>query len=100
LRQRLAHELEFVTDDSVDLVIINSVVQYFPSTDYLLQVLEQAVAGGGTWREYFHRRRAQPSIIARLSHLSSTAQSPPEMAIEELRQRIRKAQLAEEELVG
>ncbi|HZD95144.1 MAG TPA: amino acid adenylation domain-containing protein, partial [Candidatus Sulfotelmatobacter sp.] len=43
LQQALAHELGFVPDESVDLVIINSVVQYFPSTDYLLQVLQQAV---------------------------------------------------------
>ena len=43
LRQGLAHELDFVADESVDLVVINSVVQYFPSTDYLLQVLKHAV---------------------------------------------------------
>src|SRR5258708_35170765 len=39
----MAHELGFLDDDSVDLVILNSIVQYFPGTDYLLQVLEQAV---------------------------------------------------------
>lgn len=36
---------------SVDTVVINSVVQYFPSVDYLVQVLEQAVrvlAPGGS----------------------------------------------------
>jgi len=43
LREGMAHELSFLGDDSVDLVILNSVVQYFPGTDYLLQVLEQAV---------------------------------------------------------
>ena len=43
LREGMAHELSFLGDDSVDLVILNSIVQYFPGTDYLLQVLEQAV---------------------------------------------------------
>ena len=43
LREGMAHELSFLGDDSVDLVILNSIVQYFPSTDYLLQALEQAV---------------------------------------------------------
>lgn len=43
LRQGMAHELGFLEDDSVDLVILNSVVQYFPDTGYLLAVLEQAL---------------------------------------------------------
>jgi len=43
LREGMAHELSFLGDDSVDLVILNSIVQYFPGTDYLLQALEQAV---------------------------------------------------------
>src|SRR5579864_2257578 len=38
----LADDLSFVPDDSIDLVVLNSVVQYFPSLDYLLQVLSQA----------------------------------------------------------
>ena len=39
LRQGLAHQLSFLADDSLDLVIINSIVQYFPDMDYLLGVL-------------------------------------------------------------
>ena len=35
--------LSFLEDDSVDLVILNSVVQYFPDVDYLLDVLAEAV---------------------------------------------------------
>ncbi|HEU5412936.1 MAG TPA: amino acid adenylation domain-containing protein, partial [Candidatus Angelobacter sp.] len=43
LRQGMAHELDFLADGSVDLVILNSVAQYFPSSTYLLQVLSHAV---------------------------------------------------------
>ena len=43
MRQGLANELSFVGDDSVDLVILNSVVQYFPDVEYLLEVLSEAV---------------------------------------------------------
>jgi len=80
-------------------VIINSVVQYFPSTDYLLQVLEQAVRvverGGNI---FIGDVRSLP--LLRAYHTSvQLHKASPEMAIEELRQRIRKAQLAEEELV-
>jgi len=37
-----AHELAVIADKSCDLVIINSVAQYFPNADYLVDVLEQA----------------------------------------------------------
>jgi amino acid adenylation domain-containing protein len=42
LMHRPADRLDF-DPDSFDLVILNSVVQYFPSLDYLMNVLEQAV---------------------------------------------------------
>ncbi|PSM49201.1 non-ribosomal peptide synthetase [Chroococcidiopsis sp. CCALA 051] len=50
LLQRMATNFEGLEANSFDAVILNSVVQYFPSVDYLLQVLEQAiytVAPGG-----------------------------------------------------
>jgi len=42
LRQGVAEELGFLGDDSVDLVILNSIVQYFPDMAYLVRVLEEA----------------------------------------------------------
>ncbi|MCU0524368.1 MAG: amino acid adenylation domain-containing protein [Elainella sp. Prado103] len=41
--QRPAHELEGLAAEGFDTVILNSVIQYFPSVEYLLQVLEQAI---------------------------------------------------------
>src|ERR1700739_4353965 len=43
LHEGQARELSFLGDNSVDLVILNSVVQYFPDVDYLLEVLREAV---------------------------------------------------------
>jgi amino acid adenylation domain-containing protein len=43
LRQQAAHDLSAIDDDSVDLVILNSVVQYFPDLDYLLRVVAEAI---------------------------------------------------------
>jgi pristinamycin I synthase-3/4 len=43
LRHGLAHDLGFLKDGSADLVILNSVAQYFSSSAYLLQVLGEAV---------------------------------------------------------
>jgi len=43
LRQGEADNLSAVADHSVDLVILNSVVQYFPDLDYLLAVIREAL---------------------------------------------------------
>ncbi|HXT71524.1 MAG TPA: amino acid adenylation domain-containing protein [Vicinamibacterales bacterium] len=43
VRVAAAHELSFVEDESVDTVIINSVIQYFPGADYLLKVLSETL---------------------------------------------------------
>jgi len=50
LLQKMATDFEGVDTAAFDAVILNSVVQYFPSLDYLLRVLEgavEAVAPGG-----------------------------------------------------
>lgn len=50
LLHRMATDFEDINTGAFDVVILNSIVQYFPSQDYLLQVLEgaiQTVAPGG-----------------------------------------------------
>src|SRR5262249_5665018 len=99
LRQGLAHELPFVGDDSVDLVILNSVAQYFPNIDYLLEVLREAVrvtrCGGNI---FVGDVRSLPLIEA---HHTSVQlyKAAGEVPIEDLKQRIEQAQRKEEELV-
>lgn len=43
LAAKPAHELEGFEPESFDTIIINSVIQYFPNINYLVQVLEKAV---------------------------------------------------------
>ncbi|WP_009631985.1 non-ribosomal peptide synthetase [Synechocystis sp. PCC 7509] len=43
LLQQLATDFTGIAANSFDAVILNSVIQYFPSLDYLLQVLEKAI---------------------------------------------------------
>ncbi len=50
LVESAAHDLSAVADAAFDVVIINSVIQYFPTAEYLRQVLRQAlskVSAGG-----------------------------------------------------
>lgn len=44
LRQQAAHDMTGIAPRSVDLVLLNSVVQYFPDAGYLLEVLERAAS--------------------------------------------------------
>jgi amino acid adenylation domain-containing protein len=43
LLQGMAHDLNKVTAQEIDTIILNEIVQNFPSIDYLVNVLEQAV---------------------------------------------------------
>ncbi|HEX7243002.1 MAG TPA: amino acid adenylation domain-containing protein, partial [Longimicrobiaceae bacterium] len=53
LLERPADDFTGIPEGHFDLVVVNSVVQYFPGADYLLRVLEGAVAalapGGKVW---------------------------------------------------
>jgi amino acid adenylation domain-containing protein len=43
LRSQSAHEMEGLPENFFDTVVLNSVVQYFPSAEYLIDVLRQAM---------------------------------------------------------
>lgn len=43
LERRMADDFQGKQPHSVDTVILNSVIQYFPSLDYLIRVLEQSI---------------------------------------------------------
>ena len=99
LRQGLAHELEFLQDGSVDLVILNSVVQYFPSITYFLKVLEQAVR---VTREDGHIFLGDVRNLALLDAFAASVQlhkAPGSMTVERLRQLVLQATQKEEELL-
>lgn len=99
LRQGLAHELDFVADESVDLVVINSVVQYFPSTDYLLQVLKQAVRASSNGGHIFVGDVRSLPLLGAYHASVQLYKASQETPLDELRQRMSKAQQSEEELV-
>ena len=99
LRQGLAHNLEFIEDASVDLVILNSVVQYFPDLEYLIKVLAQAIRvtkeGGNI---FVGDIRSLPLLDA--YHTSvQLHRASEDLSVPELRHRIRQAQQKEGELV-
>jgi amino acid adenylation domain-containing protein len=99
LRQRRAHEGSGAASRSFDTVIVNSVVQYFPSVMYLVDVLEQAidaaVDGGAV---FLGDIRSLP--LLKTFHVAVQAhRAPDSLSVEELSERVDGALEAERELV-
>lgn len=99
LLDRPADDFEGMEPESFDAVIINSVVQYFPNLDYLVRVLEGAVAliepGGFI---FVGDVRSLPLLEA--FHTSvQLHQALPSLSIAELRQRVQRHVSEETELV-
>ena len=99
LRQGPAHELSFLGDESVDLVILNSVVQYFPDIDYLLGVLSEAVRVTRRGGHIFVGDLRSLPLLGAYHTSVQLSKAPRQMLLGELQQRIAQAQRNEKELL-
>ncbi|HEX8282854.1 MAG TPA: amino acid adenylation domain-containing protein [Pyrinomonadaceae bacterium] len=99
LLQRGAEDFKGIEAGEFDTVVINSVVQYFPEVNYLLQVLEGAVGAvkdGGS--VFVGDVRSLTSLKA--FHASvQLHQAADTLPVAQLRQHVQKSLLQEEELV-
>jgi len=98
LLHRMADEFEDIAANTFDMVILNSIVQYFPNIDYLLRVLEGAIhvvrPGGyifvGDVRNFSLLKAYHASV--QLHH------APSSLTRAQLRQRVQQHMDREEEL--
>ena len=99
LYQRQAHEFSAADAHSFDVVILNSVVQYFPHMDYLVQVLEGALEmlrpGGFLFVGDVRSLPLQPVLQAGIE----IARADGDCTVEELQSRITRQLKKEPELV-
>jgi amino acid adenylation domain-containing protein len=99
LSEREADRLDDYAGAGFDLVVVNSVAQYFPDLDYLLRVLEGAAAAlrpGG--RIFVGDVRSLP--LAGAFHASvELARAPEDLSIDGLRARVRRGMAEEQELL-
>ena len=90
--------LSWVKEGEFDLVVINSVTQYFPGARYLQQVLEGACkavrAGGAIFLGDLRSARHLEAFHAAVQ----LYQAPTELSVADLRQRIHQFLLREQEL--
>ncbi len=98
VRQANAHDFSDLKQNTFDLVVLNSVAQYFPSVSYLVRVLEGAIRAlkpGGAI--FLGDLRSQPLLEA--FHASvQLHQAPPSQSCAELRRKIQTALTQEGEL--
>ncbi|HET6315092.1 MAG TPA: amino acid adenylation domain-containing protein, partial [Chloroflexota bacterium] len=99
LRQARADELSWVDDDSVDVVVLNSVIQYFPNMEYLLSVLRDAVRATAVGGHIFVGDVRSLALLEAYHASVQLHKAGGEVSVEELRRRIRQRCLQEEELV-
>ncbi|HSF31102.1 MAG TPA: amino acid adenylation domain-containing protein [Candidatus Tectomicrobia bacterium] len=99
LRERHADDLSGFEPASFDLVVLNSVIQYFPSVDYLLRVLESVlpvVAPGG------HIFVGDVRCLSLLEHFHTSVElhrAAPALTLTQLRERVQRRMRQERELV-
>ncbi|MES1243275.1 MAG: amino acid adenylation domain-containing protein [Acidobacteriota bacterium] len=99
LSARGADELDGIPERAFDLVVINEVVQYFPSADYLVRVIERAaerVAPGGFLFVGGVRNR---DLLDAFHASVQLFQAPDALAVGELAQRVRGHVSREKELL-
>ncbi len=99
LRQRTADNLGDLEDGSFDVVILNSVVQYFPSIDYLSRVLTEAarvIRPGGAI--YVGDVRSLPLLKAFRASVE-LSRAPASQSLDQFAQRTRRTMTEEDELV-
>ncbi|WP_131827734.1 non-ribosomal peptide synthetase, partial [Mycolicibacterium conceptionense] len=99
LLTRPAHVTEELPQNQFDMVVINSVVQYFPSAGYLAEVIDKAVdllAPGGT---LFVGDVRNHSLQGAFQTGIALARSRNGTDTDEIRQRVHRAMLGEPELL-
>ncbi len=98
LLNRRADELEDLTAEHFDLVVINSVIQYFPSNDYMLKVLERLIAMLPDGARLFLGDVRNLELLATMQASVEWSHAADDCTREELARRVRRKVEAETEL--
>ena len=99
LLQKMATDFAGVETAAFDAVILNSVVQYFPNIDYLVQVLEGAVKATAPGGFIFIGDVRSLPLLAAFHASVQLYQAEPSVAGEQLQQRVQMQIFQETELV-
>ncbi|MHC5758897.1 amino acid adenylation domain-containing protein [Nostoc sp.] len=99
LKTNAANQFDGIETNAYDLVIINSVIQYFPSLDYFLSVLERAIKAVKTQGSIFIGDVRNLHLLEAFHTAVEFYHAPDELSIKDLHQRIQKSIRNEGELL-
>ncbi|BAZ09546.1 amino acid adenylation domain-containing protein [Calothrix sp. NIES-4071] len=99
LKQCVANEFDGIETSAYDLVIMNSVIQYFPSLDYFLEVLEGAVNAVTTQGAIFIGDVRNLHLLEAFHTAVEFYGASDKLSIKDLRQKIQKSIRSEGELL-
>lgn len=99
LLYKLADDFEGIPNSQFDTVIINSVVQYFPSADYLLRVVKGAMTAIGDRGTIFIGDVRSLPLLDAYHALVQLSRASKELTVEQWQQKVHQSVPAEEELV-
>ncbi|MBS9387785.1 MAG: amino acid adenylation domain-containing protein [Dolichospermum sp. WA123] len=99
LKQSAANQFDGIESNIYDLVIINSVIQYFPSLDYLLSVIEGAIKTVSHQGKILIGDVRNLHLLAAFHTTTEFYRAPDDLSIQDLRQKIQNRIRTEEELL-
>jgi amino acid adenylation domain-containing protein len=99
LLQQTADNFDGIPQGECDTVVINSVVQYFPSVDYLLQVIEGAITTIAQQGKIFMGDVRSLPLLEAFHAAVQLSQASFERTIEQWQQQVNSSVAAEEELL-
>ncbi|REJ55751.1 MAG: amino acid adenylation domain-containing protein [Microcystis aeruginosa DA14] len=96
---QMADNFEGIALHQFDTVVLNSIIQYFPSVDYLLQVLEGAINVIGERGQIFVGDVRSLPLLEPYHAAVQLAQASDSKTVEQWQQQVRQSVAGEEELV-
>jgi amino acid adenylation domain-containing protein len=99
LRQQTADNFAGIPKAKFDTVVLNSVAQYFPSVDYLLQVIEGAIGAIGSIGAIFLGDIRSLPLLEPYHAAVQLSQATEQTSIEQWQQQVHQSIASEEELV-
>ncbi|MEA5623267.1 amino acid adenylation domain-containing protein [Nostoc sp. UHCC 0251] len=99
LLHQMADNFADIPKGKFNTVVVNSVVQYFPSVEYLLQVLDGAIASIGAQGTLFVGDVRSLPLLEPFHASVQLSQAPQERSIEQWQRMVHSSVTAEEELL-
>ncbi|NES19589.1 MAG: amino acid adenylation domain-containing protein, partial [Symploca sp. SIO3E6] len=99
LLQQQANEFATIPVDFFDTIVLNSVVQYFPSVDYLIQVIEGCLKALGQQGKLFIGDVRSLSLLGAYHAAVGLALVEENLSVEQWQRQVQQALAREEELL-